>query len=258
MLYQAKAIHGYKLNGRDGEIGKIKEFYFDDHYWTIRYLVADSGNWLTNRQVLISPHALGVVNKDAQTIAINLTKKQIEDSPPLSSDEPVSRQFEQDYYSYYMLPSYWDSPFMQGQYSSPPTGMSSRGKLPKSNFGPKTWDPHLRSTHAVSGYHIQVKDGEIGHVEDFMIDDETWIIRYLIINTKNWWEGKKVLVSPRWIKSVDWIESKVFVNLSREAITQSPEYIEGSPVSREYEAALHQHYNLQGYWDNESPPKNSP
>lgn len=126
MLYQAKAIHGYKLNGRDGEIGKIKEFYFDDHYWTIRYLVADSGNWLTNRQVLISPHALGVVNKDAQTIAINLTKKQIEDSPPLSSDEPVSRQFEQDYYSYYMLPSYWDSPFMQGQYSSPPTGMSSR------------------------------------------------------------------------------------------------------------------------------------
>ena len=91
-----------------------------------------------------------------------------------------------------------------------------------------------------------------------MIDDETWIIRYLIINTKNWWEGKKVLVSPRWIKSVNWIESKVFVNLSREAITQSPEYIEGSPLSREYEAALHQHYNLQGYWDNESPPKNSP
>jgi len=258
MLYQAKALHGYKLNGRDGEIGKIKEFYFDDHYWTIRYLVADSGNWLTNRQVLISPHALGIVNKDAQNIAINLTKKQIEDSPPLNSEEPVSRQFEQDYYNYYMLPSYWDSPFMLGQYSSPSPSMSIRGKLPKSTFGPKTWDPHLRSTHAVSGYHIQVKDGDGGHVEDFMIDDETWIIRYLIINTKNWWAGKKVLVSPRWIKSVDWKESKVFVNLSREAIKQSPEYIEGSPLNREYEAALHQHYNFQGYWVNESPQNNSP
>jgi hypothetical protein len=114
----------------------------------------------------------------------------------------------------------------------------------------------LRSTHAVIGYHIQGKDGDIGHVEDFIIDDDSWDIRYLVIDTQNFWEGKKVLISPRWIGRVSWEDSKVCVNLSREAIKQSPEYIEGSPLSREYEAALHQHYNFQGYWVDEPLSKN--
>ena len=102
---------------------------------------------------------------------------------------------------------------------------------------------HLRSTHDVSGHHIQAVDGEIGHVEDFIIDDETWAIRYLIINTRNWWPGKKVLVSPQWIERVSWIQSKVFVNLSRETIKHSPEYMEESLLTRDYETGLHLHYN---------------
>ena len=101
LCYTKSTIKGYRLDGLDGEIGKVKEFYFDDTYWTIRYLVADSGNWLSDRQVLISPHALFAVNKEEQKIAINLTKKQIEDSPPLDSDKPVSRQYEKTYYMYY-------------------------------------------------------------------------------------------------------------------------------------------------------------
>jgi uncharacterized protein YrrD len=250
MLNQAKTLKGYKLDSLDGEIGKIKEFYFDDHYWTIRYLIADTGNWLTNKLVLISPHALALVNKEAQNIAVNLTKKQIQDSPPINGDEPVSRQFEEIYYDYYAWPYYWTGPYMWGDYPYPYV-MRNSEDLPKSTLAGKKWDPHLRSTHDVSGHSIQANDGEIGHVEDFIIDDETWAIRYLIVNTQNWWEGKMVLVSPRWIDRISWTESKVFVNLSRDTIKRSPEYIEGSPLSREYETDLHRHYNFQGYWVDE-------
>ncbi len=94
----------------------------------------------------------------------------------------------------------------------------------------------------------QATDGQIGHVEDFIIDDETWAIRYLIIDTQNWLPGKKVLLSPRWIESVSWDESKVFVSISRKAVEQSPEYTEESLLTREYETGLHKHYNRQGYW----------
>jgi sporulation protein YlmC with PRC-barrel domain len=249
MLNQAKTLKGYKLHSLDGEIGKIKEFYFDDQYWTIRYLVADTGNWLMDRQVLISPHALVAVNKEEQNIVIDLTKKQIEGSPSLDSDKPVSRQFEEVYYSYYRWPTYWAGPYMWGYY---PYIMRNPEKPKELIKAKKVWDPHLRSTHNVSGYHVQAPDGEVGHVEDFVIDDETWAIRYLVINTHNWGEGKKVLISPRWIERVSWPEEKVFVNLSRGTIKQSPEYREGAPLSRDYEADLHRHYNQQGYWVDES------
>jgi hypothetical protein len=184
-----------------------------------------------------------------------LTKKQIEDSPPLKSDEPVSRQFEESYYKYFAVPSYWETHATRGQYGDMIGTSPDTERLPKSTSGSKTFDPRLRSTHDVSGHHIQAKDGEIGHVEDFIIDDETWMIRYLIVDTLNWWDGKMVLISPRWINRVSWDKAKVFVNLSRTAIKQSPEYIEGSPINREYEAALHQHYNFQGYWVDEPVAK---
>jgi uncharacterized protein YrrD len=248
MLDKAKTLKGYKLQSLDGELGKVKEFYFDDRHWTIRYLVADTGNWLTGRQVLISPYALAAVNKEEQNISIELTKKQIEDSPSLDSDKPVSQQFEQAYYGYYGWPMYWGGPYMWGYY---PTIVRDHGKRKEAAQGEKAWDPYLRSTHAVSGYDIQAADGEIGHVEDFIIDDETWAIRYLIIDTKNWWPGKKVLVSPRWIERVSWSESKVFVSLSRETIKQSPEYTEESLLTRDYETGLHRHYNRRGYWADE-------
>ena len=188
MLSIAKTLKGYKLHGLDGEIGRVKEFYFDDRHWTIRYLVADTGNWLSDRQVLISPYALGAVNKEEQCIAIDLTKKQIENSPSLSSDKPVSRQFEEGYVEYYGWPVYWSGPYAWGP---SPYMVRDPKKRREPTHGEKAWDPHLRSTHDVSGYHIQATDGEIGHVEDFIIDDETWAIRYLIVDTRNWWPGKR-------------------------------------------------------------------
>jgi uncharacterized protein YrrD len=248
MLNKAKTLTGYKLNSLDGEIGKVSKFYFDDQYWAIRYLVADTGNWLTGRQVLISPHALIAVNKEEQYISIDLTKKQIENSPSLNSDKPVSQQFELSYYGYYGWPIYWNGPFMWGPY---PNIIRNSEKWKESTTDKKAWDPHLRSTHNVSGYHIQAQDGEIGHVEDFILDDETWAIRYLVIDTQNWWPGKKVLISPKWIERISWGESKVFVSLPSETIKLSPEYTEESLITRDYETELHRHYNRKVYWVDE-------
>jgi PRC-barrel domain len=192
------------------------------------------------------------VKKEGELIAINLTKKQIEDSPSLNSDQPVSRQFEEEYYGHFGWPSYSAGPYIWG---FSPNIVRDPEKLNVSGQVEKAWDPHLRSTHEVSGYHIQASDGEIGHVDDFLIDDETWAIRYLIIDTRNWWPGKKVLISPQWIERVSWNESKVFVNLPGEAIKQAPEYTEKFMLTRDYETILHIHYNRKGYWVDEPADK---
>ena len=237
MLDKARTLVGYKLQSLDGEIGTVKDFYFDDHYWTIRYLVADTGEWLVSRQVLISPHSLAGVDSDQGSIAVKLTKDQIEHSPSLNRDKPVSRQFERAYFGFYGLPVYFG--FEPDRIKA---GNSAQTRK-------KRGDPDLRSTHDVSGHHVEASDGEIGHVEDFLIDDETWVIRYLIVDTKDWLPGKRVLISPKWIERVSWSEKQVVVDLTREAIQQAPEYTDSPPLTRDQEIALHRHYKRPGYWD---------
>jgi hypothetical protein len=226
----------------------VKDFYFDDHQWTIRYLVADTSSWLKDRQVLISPHVLGNVNRATKDVVVELSKKQIAQSPAPDSNKPVSRQFEETFYGYYGLPMYWGGPYAWGAYPYPVKDHNQWGKSPPSGKAP---DAHLRSMRVVSGYHIQAIDGEVGHVEDFIIDDESWTIRYLVVSTLNWWPGKKVLVSPQWVTRVDWNDSKVSIDLSRETIKQSPEYTEASLLNRDYETGLYRHYNRPGYWVDE-------
>jgi sporulation protein YlmC with PRC-barrel domain len=280
MLIESKKLTNYTLDSLDKEIGKVKEYYFDDRYWTIRYLVVETGSWLADRKVLISPYALESVMMEDENIKVMLSKKQIEDSPSWQSDKPVSRQFEKYYYEYYGWPMYWGGFYSWGAYSYPTLAATNglqkeavqgdnpyasetmpnvmrhpeRNTSGNSVQNEKTWDPCLRSTHAVIGHDIQAKDGKIGHVDDFIIDDETWAIRYLVVSTRNWWPGKKVLVSPRWIEGVSWDESKVFVNLSRETIQRSPEYTDTSLLTREYEAILYGHYDQKGYWVDELQP----
>jgi hypothetical protein len=257
MLINAKTLTGYKLNSLDGEIGTVKEFYFDDQHWAVRYLVADTGTWLVDRQVLISPYALKAVNMEKLHISIDLTKKQIEDSPRLGSDEPVSRQYEEAYHGFYGMPMYWGGPYMWGSYPAPYMWGSyaltvrdgEEGKEPYHHE--KKWNPHLRSTHDVMGHRVHATDGEIGHVQDFIIDDEMWAIRYLVVDTRNVWPGRVVLLAPKWIGRVSWGESAVFVDLTREAIKLSPEFTEGSLPTRDYETSLHGHFNRQGYWVDE-------
>lgn len=248
MLRRAKELKGYTLGSLDGSIGTVKEFYFDDQSWTIRYLIADTGNWLTGRRVLISPYALDPVDKDDKIIPVDLTKEQIENSPSLDSDKPVSRQYELQYYPYYGWPPYWVGPYAWGHAAYPQSGQSrwSTAAHPANSD-----DPHLRSTVDVTGHTIQALDGGVGHVDDFVIDDETWAIRYLIIDTQNWWPGKKILISTRWIDRISWEDSQVVIGLTRETIKECPEYTEGALITRDYEEKLHRHYNRKEYWTDE-------
>lgn len=258
MLCNAKALNGYSLDSLDGQIGKAEEFYFDDRYWTVRYLVANSGGWLLGRKVLLSPHALSAINKEARQIEVSLTKQQIEDSPPLNSDKPVSRQWEESYYTYFWWPVYWGGPNAWGSYpylTLGPGSLSPDGTVAAESVledDRERWDPNLRSTRDVTGYHVQAQDGEIGHIDDFVIDDSNWMIRYIIVDTKNWWPGKKVLLSPQWVDSVSWEDQKVFINLPRSAVEHSPEFTDDVLITRTYESALHGHYNRKGYWVEDS------
>jgi hypothetical protein len=248
MLYTAKTLKGYALHSRDGNIGSAREFYFDDKYWTVRYLVADTGGWLTGRKVLLSPFSLLSVDPVKKQMRVGLTKKQIEDSPNLDTDKPVSRQFEESYYGYYGWPTYWGGPYSWGPY---PYVTRDSERWQEFSNREQSWDSHLRSTHAVDGYHVDASDGNVGHVEDFIIDDESWAIRYLVVNTHNWIPGKKVLVSPLWIENISWDESKVFVSLTREAIKNAPELTDDLLLTRNYEIELHGHYDREGYWAEE-------
>ncbi len=244
MLLSARMLTGYTLNCRDGQIGRVKGFYFDDRHWTVRYLVAGTGEWLAERQVLISPYALGAVNPTTGDIVVDLRKQQIEDSPPLDSDRPVSRQFEDAYHGYYGWPRYW-------------AGSNVWGAYPEIARSPAEWtaplvherpeDAHLRSTHDVRGHHVEATDGGIGHVEDFLIDDRTWTIRYLVVGTRNWWPGKRVLVSPEWIDRVSWPEAKVFVHVNRDRIQHAPEYTDKTPLTRAFEISLMEYYKSPAY-----------
>jgi uncharacterized protein YrrD len=245
VLRKAKDLNGYKLDARDGEIGKVKEFYFDDQSWTVRYLIADTGGWLSGRTVLISPYALDPASEGSKVIPVDLTKAQIEKSPSLDTHKPVSRQYEYDYYSYYGWPGYWGGNGLWGTSACPVRGRNCWSDASRRE---KVEDLHLRSTAEVSGSNIQAQDGEIGHVDDFVIDDETWTIRYLIVDTQNWWPGKKVLISTGWIERISWEQSKVFINLTREDIRKGPEYTDRTFITRDHEIKLHQHHNREGYW----------
>lgn len=249
MLENAARIHGFKLGALDGEIGRVKDLYFDDANWTIRYLVADTGTWLPERQVLISPWALKRVNEVDKTINVNLTKQQIEDCPSITSDLPVSRQYEIEYYKYYGWPMYWYGPALWGP-GPYPAYFGHGGGAVEAEHRPITEDrdPHLRSTRDMTDYRIHALDGEIGHVDDFIFDDASWVIRYIIVDTRNWWPGKKVLVSPEWISHISWEKSTVDVDLHRDTIKEAPDYDPYSRISREYETQLFDHYRREAYW----------
>ena len=250
MFINVKQMKGYALSARDGDIGKVKEFYFDDQYWTIRYLVAETGSWLTGRKVLIAPYAMGSVSEELHEINVDLTKKQIENSPSLDQHKPVSLQFQESYYNFFGWPTYWSGSYMWGAY---PDIVRDPGKWRRPSEIRKNQDPNLRSTHSVTGHHIQATDGEIGHVFDFVVDTDNWSIRYLIVETGNWLSGKKVLISPQWIERVSWAEETVYVNVSRSKIEHSDDYNENIPIDRDYEFRLYRSYGLPNYWTNESP-----
>ena len=255
MLKTINHLKGFSIRATDGDIGTAEQLYFDDLTWTVRYLTVDTGRWLEGRRVLISPFSIARVNWQARKIEVLLTKQQVEESPDIDTHQPVSRQHESDYLSAFGYPNYWTGPYEWGPSYYPLAlpvatidSVADRAERTKK----ESRDSHLRSTGAISGYDIQAIDGEIGHVSGFVLDDETWSIRYIEVATRNWWPGKKVLVSPAWIQRVSWISSKLYVSLSREAIQGGPAYVDTTPITRDYEAKLYSHYGRPPYWQNQT------
>jgi uncharacterized protein YrrD len=243
VLRSIKELRGYDILATDGKIGQVHDFYFDDRYWTVRYLVVETGNWLAERRVLLSPLALQQPDWLAHVMPVMLTKQQIESSPPIYRDKPVSRQMEADLHRYYRWVPYWQSLPTAG-----PGAAAVVHMMREKNRTSECEDPHLRSTQEVIGYRIQARDGEIGHVDDFIVNDQTWLLTYVVIDTGNWLSGKKVLIAPTWAEQVSWVKRKVKINLDREAVRNSPEFDPSVPVNREYEVQLYDYYGRPRNW----------
>jgi PRC-barrel domain len=240
-------LKGYTIATADGNIGSVHTFYFDDVQWATRYLVVDTGGWLP-RLVLTSPIAIGHADWLKRRLWVNLTKDQVEHSPNFDTDKPVSRQHELDYHNYYGWPAYWTGPYLWGGSMYPLALASAATRVPATVAEQEPADLHLRSVDEVIGYHIQAADDEIGHVEDFIVDDETWQLRYMVVDTSNWWFGKEVLVAPGWIDRVSWPDGKVYVNLAKETVKGSPQWDRSAPVDRAYEERLYDYYARPAYW----------
>jgi hypothetical protein len=249
MLRSANALKGYSIHATDGDIGYVDQFYFDDQSWGIRYLVVQTGQWLLERKVLISNYSIGEVDENERKLLVTLTKEQIENSPDYDQHLPVSRRWEANYAAYYGWSPYWESTGFYDPISAP--GMigtapflippeNTEGSVASENTSEE--DSHLQSTHDVSGYHIKASDGDIGHVVDFILDDRTWTIRYVEVDTRNWWPGKKVLFAPAWIQDIEWSQGQVAVNLPRQTIQEAPEYDPNHPISAQYEIDLLDYY----------------
>ncbi len=252
MLRNLKTLMGYTLAASDGEIGKVREMYFDDQSWKVRYLVVTAGSWLAGRDVLIAPRALGDIDEQNAAIAVHLTQEQVRDAPSIDSDPPVSRQDEQKYFQYYGWDPYWVMPgAVTGMIGMAMPGVVSPPLATQAEVSEKAepGDRHLRSSQKVQDYGIRAQDGELGHISDFVIDDADWSVRYLVVATRNWLPGKHVLLAPDWVELISFEDGKAFVNLPRSAIKDAPEYDPASGVSRAYEEQLHQHYKQKNYWD---------
>jgi uncharacterized protein YrrD len=222
MLRSVKKLFEDKLGASDGEIGHVNDFYFDDQNWAIRYLVADTGTWMPGRLVLISPHAFGDLYQGGKVLLVNLTKKQIENSPSIESHRPVSRQYEELYYGYYDWPFYWRGDQLWGMSAFPIASVPSSHSPVEASTAKagenESADPHLRSAKTVIGYQVQASDEAIGHVTDFVLEDKSWVIQHVIVDTGHWLSGKRVLISPRQVRRVSWDESKVYLDSTKEAV----------------------------------------
>ena len=245
MLKEIKQLYGWTIHGLDGELGSIEEMLFDDEHWTIRYLIVNTGSWLLGRQVLLSPLSFESLDWENKKLNVNLTCEKIKNSPGLNAHQPVSRQWETGYYDYYQWPYYWEGASGASLYGYAVPLPIILPEQPLHEAPTPTEDhlaAHLRSTREVTGYGISATDGHLGHVADFIMRDDTWSIAYLVIDTKDWWPGKKVLLSPSWITGVNWIGNTVTVNITRDQVQNAPEWDSTKPLTDDFEAQFHRHY----------------
>jgi hypothetical protein len=251
MLYRLTSLFGYRLHATDGELGQVRDVYFDDHAWTVRYFVVRTGPWLVGQSVLISPLSAEGADDEEETLAVALTRQQVKDAPGAGTAPPVTRQHEQELVEYYGWAPYWQP---VGAPAGGDLALPMKGSVHPDSVGPEertqpSGDPCLRSVDEVTGYRIQATDGEIGHLEDFIADTTTWAIRYAVVDTGNWLPGRKVLLSRDWVARVDWSERLAVLDLSCDAIEAAPGFEPDAPLDREYEQRLHEHYGRSPYWN---------
>ncbi|WP_316814523.1 PRC-barrel domain-containing protein [Pedobacter nyackensis] len=246
MQHNVKSLSGFTIGATDGEIGKVDELFFDDETWTIRYLVVKTGGWLSGRKVLLSPLALLRPDWKNRVFPVNLSKEQVKNSPDIDTKQTVSRQHEIELYDHYSWPYYgaagagfYGGMGMAGMIDS---RITVKNVIAEQRNEKEPPDPHLRSTDEVRRYHIHATDGSIGTVEDFIINDENWVINYLIVNTGNWFPGKKIILPPEWIEQVKWEDSSVYVDVSVDAIKHSPKYDPSMPMEEAYKEKLFNYY----------------
>jgi hypothetical protein len=252
MLIPARELRGATVGATGGEIGCVQDVYFDDDSWTVLYLVVDTGGWLTGRRVLVSPRSVTAVDRAAGRVDVDLTRAQVEASPAVDTARPISRQEEMAFYRYYGFPYDWSGPYRWGLDPTPAALGIAGEAAPVDRETPpdrRARPTRLRSVAEVLGYAIRARDGDVGHVEDFLVDDWTWAVRYVVVDTRNWWPGKKVLLGPDWVDRVTWADTGVTTSLDRATIRSAPEWDPSVPADREYEARLHEHYRQPKYWE---------
>jgi hypothetical protein len=224
---------GRKVHATDGDLGHVNAFFFDDATWSVRYMVVETGNWLFDRKVLIAPSAISKIGWDSDEISVTITREQVRTSPDVDTEKPVSRQQEIELSRHYVWPGYWGGGLGLGTYG--PSGLYGVSAMPLPiaidaaaandvpDDGPEE-DPHLVNSVRVSDYRIQTTDGEMGNVNDFILDDANWSLRYMVIDTGHLLPGRKVAISPEQIDRIDSFSGEVFVTVSRETLEKAPEY----------------------------------
>jgi hypothetical protein len=248
MLRGLGDLRNYKIHAMDGDIGAVDDLLFDDRQWTVRYFVVDTGSWLPGRKILISPVAVGRAAWNSRQVRVLLTRDQIKDAPGVDTDKPVSRQEEERLAEYFAWPTYWTMPDPAAVPPALQRDVADQARRVQGES--RNDDPHLRSVREVAGYRIEARDGSIGHVEDFIGDDSEWVIRYLVLDTRNWLPGKRVLVSPAWVDDVHWQRAQIRMDLDKEQIKNAPAYDFSTPINRAYETGLYDFYGRPPYWSN--------
>lgn len=244
MLRSLKELYGYKILALDGEIGKVHDFYFDDKEWEVRYLVVDTGPWILGRKVLISPESLGQPDWIARQFPVNLTRDTIKNSPDIDTDKPVSRQQQRELHEYFSWSTYWALPHS----TIPPIPVKVDVEVETSEAEEQDYDTHLRTSKEVIGYQVEGRDAALGKVDDFILDDENWNLRYLVLDTASDIDDKKVLIAPFWINWVRFDEREVFIDLEKQMIQDSPAFNPSQPINREYEEVLYDYHGRPYYW----------
>jgi uncharacterized protein YrrD len=254
MLQAISGLKGFAIEATDGKMGAVVDFLFDDASWKVRWLVVDCGSWLKGRKVLIHPSAVSYVVLEDEKFDVELTKAQVEGSPELLEHQPVSRQMESRLYDYYGWNPIWDeaadlvpiSGAMASPLSAPPLLGAQRRDEPPQDVAATGDDDHLQSIVEVTGYHIHAIDGEIGHVENLLFDDEDWSLHYFVVDTSNWWFGKHVLISPHAVKAIEWSDRQVKLDVSRQQVEASPPWDPLVAFDEIYAKRLHEHYGWPG------------